>query len=106
MLLMSFELVTHERHHYHYLSAVNLDPSSSSKLNALFWAGFGIGRGGGILGTRFIKNSYYILGDCFGILVATICFVILSDNEKMLWSRVENLIIYYFHIADNLCFLS
>jgi len=90
---MSIELVTHERHHYHYLSAVNLDPSSSSKLNALFWAGFGIGRGGGILGTRFIKNSYYILGDCFGILVATICFVILSDNEKMLWSRVENLLV-------------
>ena len=100
-------MVTQERHHdINLLSAVNLDPSSSSKLNALFWAGFGIGRGGGILGTRFIKNSYYILGDCFGILVATICFVILSDNEKMLWSRVENLIIYYFHIADNLCFLS
>jgi len=76
--------------------AVNLDPSSSSKLNALFWAGFGIGRGGGIIGTRFIKNSYYILGDCFGILVATICFVILSDNEKMLWAMT---FLYGFAIA-------
>ena len=48
--------------------ALSLPPKSSTILNSLFWAGFGIGRCSGSFGTKFIKTSIYILIDCAGII--------------------------------------
>ena len=63
----------------------NLSPSDSAVLNALFFAGFGLGRASGIFLTKFIKPALYIMIDSAGVLAVSILLVIYNDKQKMLW---------------------
>ena len=63
----------------------NLPPSDSAVLNALFFAGFGLGRASGIFLTKFVKPAIYIMTDSAGVLAVSILLVIYNDKQKMLW---------------------
>lgn len=43
-----------------------LQPEDASWLTAVFWAGFGIGRGSGIITSKYIKPSSIIIADLVG----------------------------------------